>query len=71
MKNEVYYTDTEAQSKMMELLSEGKGVLALKDDPKCPPKMREKLQKLSDLHFETMVSIMSDKIKKGGLHGNN
>ena len=66
MKKVIYYTDKEAQEKMMELFSEGKGVLALKDDPKCPPDMKAKLQKLSDLHFETMVSIMADKAKKGG-----
>jgi len=51
MKKVTYYTTAEAQEKMIELFSQGKGLLALKDDPRCPPEMQVKLQKLSNLHY--------------------
>lgn len=63
MKKQTYYTDVEAQNKMMQLFSEGKGLTALKDDPKCPPAVKKNLQKLEELHFEVMQQIM---VEKGG-----
>lgn len=51
-----YYTDQEAQQKLMQLVFEGKGVTALKDDPKCPPDMKAKLQQLEDLHKSLLIS---------------
>lgn len=69
MSKQEFYTHQEAQTKLMELFSEGKGLLALKEDPKCPPDMKEKLEKLSSLHFETVVALMGQKAQEGGNHG--
>ena len=69
MKEIVYYTDKEAQNKLMELFTQGKGLFALKDDPKCPLDIKEKLETLSNLHKEAIVQIMSDKVQEGGVYG--
>ncbi len=61
MKKQQYYTEKEAQNQMMKLFSEGKGLTALKDDPKCPPDIKKNLDQLADLNFKVMQQIMSEK----------
>jgi len=56
MNNENYYTDQEAQQQLMKLVFEGKGLTALKDDPRCPPDMKVKLQNLEDLHKSILLN---------------
>lgn len=67
MKNNKYYTHEEAQKKMFQLFSEGKSLVALKDDPKCPPQIKENLTKMAALHKETIVQLMATKGGDNGL----
>lgn len=58
MSNIQYYTAQEAQQKMFELFTQGKGILSLKDDPKCPLDIKQKLQTMAALHNEVVEQIM-------------
>lgn len=69
MKNTTYYTHEEAKTAMLKAVKEGKGFLALKDDPKCPPDMKTKFEHLSKLLSKKVTSIIETNANKGNHHG--